>query len=183
MTEDKENTSLMHSIKKAKEKGYRFYCYCLIDPRDNSIFYIGKGTKNRILQHEKDVIKGRIQNPAKTVKVREILNECGYLRKQIIAFSKNECDAFDVERLHIQLYGYQLTNSQSPRINKIEQSKQEAKYCLSRVIPINVWIRLRNPSENEIKLYNWVIEKLKRMSEFGAEDQFLITNNEIIQLR
>ena len=36
---------------KVKQKlGY--YVYALVDPRDNKIFYIGKGINNRIFQHE-----------------------------------------------------------------------------------------------------------------------------------
>jgi hypothetical protein len=29
----------------------RFYVYALVDPRDESIFYIGKGTGNRVAHH------------------------------------------------------------------------------------------------------------------------------------
>ena len=33
-----------------------YYVYALIDPRDNRIFYIGKGKGNRIFQHAKDAL-------------------------------------------------------------------------------------------------------------------------------
>ena len=30
----------------------KYYVYCLIDPRDSKIFYVGKGKGNRVFQYE-----------------------------------------------------------------------------------------------------------------------------------
>ncbi|CDF99459.1 Putative uncharacterized protein [Avibacterium paragallinarum JF4211] len=40
-----------------------YYIYCLVDPRNQNIFYVGKGKGNRVFQHS----KGHYQ--AKLVKV------------------------------------------------------------------------------------------------------------------
>lgn len=44
----------MHMEKCFKQsviEGLKCYVYVLVDPRDNRIFYVGKGTGNRIYQH------------------------------------------------------------------------------------------------------------------------------------
>lgn len=39
-----------------------YYVYALVDPRDNRIFYIGKGKGNRIFQHAKDALNDNDQS-------------------------------------------------------------------------------------------------------------------------
>lgn len=55
----------------------RFYVYCLIDPRDKNIFYIGKGCGHRMFLHEKTVKKGKSTNNniLLTEKIKSILND------------------------------------------------------------------------------------------------------------
>ena len=43
----------------------KYYVYHLIDPRDNSVFYIGKGTGNRINDHQKEALRGALLNVEK----------------------------------------------------------------------------------------------------------------------
>ena len=55
----------------------RFYVYCLIDPRDNDVFYVGKGCGHRMFLHEKLVKKGILTNNniLLTKKIQSILND------------------------------------------------------------------------------------------------------------
>ena len=39
-----------------------FYVYNLIDPRDKSVFYVGKGKGNRMYKHEQYMINGKYSN-------------------------------------------------------------------------------------------------------------------------
>ena len=38
-------------FKQSVIEALQFYVYCLVDPRDNKIFYVGKGKGNRVFQH------------------------------------------------------------------------------------------------------------------------------------
>lgn len=52
---------------KTKEE-LKYYVYALIDPRNNKIFYVGKGNSNRIFSH----INESIENPRETEKLETI---------------------------------------------------------------------------------------------------------------
>ena len=41
---DKEQMDMEKSFKQSVIEGLRCYVYALVDPRDNRIFYVGKGT-------------------------------------------------------------------------------------------------------------------------------------------
>lgn len=55
-----------------------YYTYFLIDPRDEAIFYVGKGIGRRLTQHVGAVKAGRVDNPAKCRRIADILaaGEC-----------------------------------------------------------------------------------------------------------
>lgn len=48
----------------------RYYVYALVDPRDAQPFYIGKGTGDRMYQHDKEARLG-LQTP-KCIRIRDI---------------------------------------------------------------------------------------------------------------
>lgn len=49
-----------------------FYVYALIDPRDEKIFYVGKGIGGRVLKHEERTRRGVLQNREKVKCIQEI---------------------------------------------------------------------------------------------------------------
>ena len=53
------------------------YVYLLIDPRDNSIFYVGKGQGDRVFAHAKGALKETEQSTLspKNDLIKEIINE------------------------------------------------------------------------------------------------------------
>jgi len=81
-------------------QSYRWYVYQLIDPRDQSVFYIGKGTGSRIHAHEKEASKGVCSN--KCNKIKEIWEEGLSIVKRIICYCNDEKYAYQVESAWIR---------------------------------------------------------------------------------
>ena len=91
-----------------------FYVYALVDPRDNKVFYVGKGTGNRVFAHEIENNKSSNAEKKKLQKIREIENEGAKVKRLIINWGLSEDEAFIAEATLINLLNYmpdvQLTN-------------------------------------------------------------------------
>ena len=48
-----------------------YYVYCIINPRDNKIFYVGKGKGERVLNHVQCALTDSSDNPKSDI-IREI---------------------------------------------------------------------------------------------------------------
>lgn len=101
----------MFSQKVQEELGY--YVYCLVDPRDRKIFYVGKGVGNRVFAHAGDALEYEEVSTDKLDKIREII-ACGYeVEHYIIRHRLTEEDAFTVESVLIDFLTYQEFNTDS----------------------------------------------------------------------
>ncbi len=87
------------------------YVYILKDPRDNSIFYVGKGSGNRIFKHVEDAL----ENPKESDKlnrIREIIHEGYTVEHYILRHGLNSDLALEIESACIDLLELDsLTNS------------------------------------------------------------------------
>lgn len=86
-----------------------YYVYALVDPRDDRIFYIGKGKGNRIFQHAKD----SLNEDDKSLKldiIRSILREGKQVCLYILRHNLSEETAFVVESVLIDLLTYKKFN-------------------------------------------------------------------------
>ena len=84
----------------------RYYVYCLLDPRDNKIFYVGKGKENRVFSH----LRGDIENSSENEKVsliKEIIQEGKQVEHFIIRHDIDEKTAFEIESTIIDLLTFQ----------------------------------------------------------------------------
>lgn len=81
-----------------------YYVYALIDPRTDNVFYIGKGTENRVFDHEIEKDKNPYSEKAKLIKEIE---EAGLQVKRVI-INKGlfEGEAFAAEASLINLLNY-----------------------------------------------------------------------------
>lgn len=91
-----------------------YYVYGLIDPRTNQIFYIGKGTGNRVFEHEKESLNSSNSDKLKLKTISEI-NALGLdVKKIIINSNLTETEAFAAEAALINAFNYvsgaRLTN-------------------------------------------------------------------------
>lgn len=74
-----------------------FYVYTLSDPRCGTVFYVGKGKRQRAWMHTIDVQNGRVSNKAKSGRIAAILAS-GYMPIVTkVASYELEQDAFDHE--------------------------------------------------------------------------------------
>lgn len=83
-----------------------YYVYGLIDPRTNQIFYIGKGTGNRVFEHEKESLNSPNSDKLKLKTISEI-NALGLdVKKIIINSNLTETEAFAAEAALINAFNY-----------------------------------------------------------------------------
>lgn len=121
-----------------KEK--RFYVYALCYP-DGVPFYIGKGTKSRVNEHERDA-KKRV-NGSKSEIIHEIWNSGNEVVKKILYTTNDEKAAFSYEISAIKTYSclFDLCNIRKGG-GGINGSKKDPKSTSVHVrweLPYDVW--------------------------------------------
>lgn len=92
-----------------------FYVYLLIDPRDEAVFYVGKGTGNRCFAHVAEARKtqkwNQVGDYVKLDRIREIERVGATVRIDILRHGLSEREAFLIESATIDLLGLpRLTN-------------------------------------------------------------------------
>lgn len=91
-----------------------YYVYALIDPRSNDVFYIGKGTGNRVFSHEIESGKTSAAEKEKIRRIQDIEKSGLSVKRIMINWGLSEQEAFASESSLINLFhfipGNQLTN-------------------------------------------------------------------------
>jgi hypothetical protein len=136
--------------------GSKYFVYLLVDPRNDQIFYIGKGTKNRPYDHIKEVNRNKPSNQFKFNRIKEIL--CDGYDVEIIYFDCDleETEAIRTEALLIKAIGTQNITNILGGVMK-DTAKEHAVYMLSTMLPFNVWVETHpNCTDFEKELYSKV---------------------------
>src|ERR1035438_618154 len=116
-----------------------WYTYLLIDGRDQSVFYVGKGTGKRISSHVAQVNRGEVGgNPRKYQRIREILESGWKVIEVVFSRHEDEDEALTCEDLLIEVLSGQLTNTVGSRAM---ERKERRELMLKRLKPLSEWLR------------------------------------------
>lgn len=124
-----------HSFSQVVQEKLNYYVYIYIDPRDNSIFYIGKGKGNRAFSHLQDMSESR-----KVQRIAEIRNSGSEPIIEILVHGlQDERTALRIEASVIDLFGvHMLTNEvrgyESSILGRMNIQELVAQYDRSPVI-------------------------------------------------
>lgn len=140
-----------------------FYVYGLIDPRNNQLFYIGKGKDNRVFEHEKESINSIDSDKLKLKTILEIKNAGLEVKKIIINSNLTEQEAFVAEASLINAFNYisdtRLTNIVSGHHSSEALSVEDFEK-INGAIPLQ---------ENDIK-HKILVIKINQLYQKGMDE-------------
>lgn len=100
-----------------------FYVYALIDPRDNKIFYIGKGCGNRVFQHCEAALQENYES-LKLNLIRDIITSGAKVEHYILRHKLLEREAFQIESVLIDFLTYPKFNTERVLTNIVSGHHQ-----------------------------------------------------------
>lgn len=151
----------------SKDKPKGAYVYALIDPRDGLPFYIGKGTKDRVLQHYKDFRAGLCFNLLKTRWIAEIVEAGLEPGHRIIAKGMTDAAAYRLEAKLIEKNRDILTNCyRTPKWKTdLVRAKAQSQRRLAKLLTYDEWTAKHNCSDRLKLAYKFLYDNTKLLAE------------------
>ena len=143
-----------------------YYVYGLIDPRSKQIFYIGKGTKNRVFEHEKESLCSPDSEKLKLKTIADIKDAGFEVEKIIINSNLTEEEAFVAEASLINAFNYV---SDAGLTNIVAGHHSAEALSVDEYERINGAVKLE---EKDIK-HRILVIKINRLYQRGMDDKVL----------
>ncbi len=120
---------------KAKQE-LKSYVYCLVDPRDSKIFYVGKGKGDRVFDHANDALQSPVESD-KLNKIREIINTGNQVKYYILRHSLTDEVAIEIESVLIDFLTYPAFNLERV-LTTIQSGHNQTTRGIKTVDEINI---------------------------------------------
>lgn len=100
----------MQEFPKSVADRIRYYVYVLRDPETDEVFYVGKGTGNRVFAHEQEAIEN-LRKSRKLQRIRDIKAKGLEVKYEILRHGLSKKEALEVEAVILDFIGLpNLTN-------------------------------------------------------------------------
>lgn len=140
-----------------------YYVYTLTDPRNDAVFYIGKGKGRRAWRHEANERNGVERNGLKAEVLAEIRRAGLKPGVSIVKGDLTETEAFDLEREMIRATASTLTNTSQGSRSPLDVVRADARYGLGQIKPLCQLIR-EGADASRLGVWVRVISGLSRIA-------------------
>lgn len=143
-----------------------YYVYGPIDPRSKQIFYIGKGTKNRVFEHEKESLCSPDSEKLKLKTIADIKDAGLEVEKIIINSNLTEEEAFVAEASLINAFNY---------VNDAGLTNIVAGHHSAEALSVDEYERINGAVELEEKdiKHRILVIKINILYQRGMDDKVL----------
>ena len=164
-----------------------FYVYALIDSRNNEIFYIGKGTRNRAKSHLRERSLQRFEKvqPEKVERIREIKKSNGsVIIERLYTGIEDEEKALQLEKEEIKRVGLNNLTNKLPGGEKQRSGKNNPWYgrSLSKEHKKKIGKKQSLLDESEVKEIRWLLENTELLQTNIAE-RYNVHKRNIYQIK
>jgi hypothetical protein len=139
------------------------YVYALVDPRDDRVFYVGKGTGRRALVHEEEARRGVGSNALKRARIQTIAR--GGLCPDILIIEDGLTNqaALRLERLLIVKAHRVLMNVSLGSFDPMDRVAKEARENLAQIKPLCALL-LERPDRRRLEVWMTITSSLARIA-------------------